>query len=79
MYRYLIDIPENNTESEALLNYLMSTKLIKISRPIKTEQDLIKEFYDKKLEISEQALTNEEVIEHQDLKNEIYQWKKGRN
>ncbi|MCD4793013.1 MAG: hypothetical protein K8R54_07275 [Bacteroidales bacterium] len=79
MQRYIIEIPENNPESKVLLNYLMSTKLIEISQPIKTEQDLLKEFYNKKLEMSEQALANGEVVEHNELKKEVEQWKSQRN
>ena len=79
MQRYIIDIPENNQESKLLLDYLISTKLIKISSPLRTEHDFLKEFYGKKLEQSEKALANGEVVEHSDLKKEVEQWKTKKN
>ena len=58
--------------------YLKIKQRIGVITQYKTEQELLKEFYDNKLEISESAFANGEVIEHNQLINEVEQWKKAR-
>ncbi len=58
--------------------YLKIKQRLKIITKDKSEDDLLKEFYDIKLKISEEAFSKGEIIEHNDLKNEIEQWKKAR-
>ena len=58
--------------------YLKIKQRINIITQYKTEEDLLKEFYDNKLELSEQAYKSGEVISHNELVNEVKQWKKAR-
>ena len=59
--------------------YLKIKQRIGVITQFKSEEELLKEFYDNKLQISELALINGEVVEHSELINEVEQWKKARN
>jgi len=59
--------------------YLKIKQRIGVITQFKSEEELLSEFYDNKLQISELALINGEVVEHSELINEVEQWKKARN
>jgi len=58
--------------------YFKIKQKIEVITQYKNEQDLFKEYYNNKLEISEAAYKNNNVIEHNELIEEVTKWKSQR-
>lgn len=72
-----VTIPQNEYLNLISL-YLKIKQQIGVITQYKTEEELLKDFYDNKLELSEKAFANGEIIEHNELKKEVEQWKSQR-
>jgi len=58
--------------------YLKIKQQIGVITQYKSDEELLKDFYDNKLELSEEAYKKGEIIEHEELKKEVEQWKAQR-